>query len=183
MSYYLQLFLFLVRHLHCQQVLKLLSVRSWTSLYLGCNWSTPHLACPWVIDFVFSKNVLFFFSDFLNTTCLLEKCRKSQRRKLKSPWIAWSRDNHYSFLHIYLPSICVCVYFFFTKLGSYYSKYIFSLPLLTISSQPKPPSSFFLKYQKTGDLPGDAVVKNPPANAGDTGSIPGPGRSHMTRSI
>ena len=29
------------------------------------------------------------------------------------------------------------------------------------------------------DFPGDAVVKNPPANAGDTGSSPGPGRSHM----
>ena len=24
------------------------------------------------------------------------------------------------------------------------------------------------------------MVKNPPANAGDTGSSPGPGRSHMT---
>ena len=32
---------------------------------------------------------------------------------------------------------------------------------------------------KTGDFPGGAVVKNPPANAGDTGSSPGPGRSHM----
>ena len=32
------------------------------------------------------------------------------------------------------------------------------------------------------DLPGGAVVKNPPANAGDTGSSPGPGRSHMPRS-
>ena len=31
----------------------------------------------------------------------------------------------------------------------------------------------------TGDFPGGAVVKNLPANAGDTGSIPGPGRSHM----
>ena len=31
-------------------------------------------------------------------------------------------------------------------------------------------------------LPGGAVVKNPPANAGDTDSIPGPGRSHMPRS-
>ena len=29
------------------------------------------------------------------------------------------------------------------------------------------------------DFPGGAVVKNPLANAGDTGSIPGPGRSHM----
>ena len=33
-----------------------------------------------------------------------------------------------------------------------------------------------------GDFPGGTVVKNPPANAGDTGSIPGPGRSHMPRS-
>ena len=32
------------------------------------------------------------------------------------------------------------------------------------------------------DFPGGTVVKNPPANAGDTGSIPGLGRSHMLRS-
>ena len=31
-------------------------------------------------------------------------------------------------------------------------------------------------------FPGGAVVKNPPANAGDTSSSPGPGRSHMPRS-
>ena len=32
------------------------------------------------------------------------------------------------------------------------------------------------------DFPGGAVVKNPPANAGDTGSNPGLGRSHMPQS-
>ena len=33
---------------------------------------------------------------------------------------------------------------------------------------------------KNRDFPGVAVVKNPPLNAGDTGSIPGQGtRSHM----
>ena len=32
------------------------------------------------------------------------------------------------------------------------------------------------------DFPGGAVVKNPPANAGDMGSIPGPGGSHMPQS-
>ena len=31
-------------------------------------------------------------------------------------------------------------------------------------------------------FPGGAVVENPPANAGDTGSSPGPGRSHMPQS-
>ena len=33
-----------------------------------------------------------------------------------------------------------------------------------------------------GDFPGGAVAKNLPANAGDTGSSPGPGRSYMPRS-
>ena len=32
------------------------------------------------------------------------------------------------------------------------------------------------------DFPGGTVVKNPPANAGDRGSIPGLGRSHMSQS-
>ena len=38
-----------------------------------------------------------------------------------------------------------------------------------------------IKKSKWG-FPGGAVVKNPPANAGDTGSSPGPGRSHMPQS-
>ena len=32
------------------------------------------------------------------------------------------------------------------------------------------------------DFSGDSVVKSPPGNVGDTGSIPGPGRSHMSQS-
>ena len=39
-----------------------------------------------------------------------------------------------------------------------------------------------LPWWRSGGFPGGAVVKNPPANAGDTGSSPGPGRSHMPRS-
>ena len=47
--------------------------------------------------------------------------------------------------------------------------------------------SFFLGYENVlklwlADFPGSTVVKNLPANAGDTGSIPGPGSSHMPRS-
>ena len=38
-----------------------------------------------------------------------------------------------------------------------------------------------IKDQRRG-FPGDAVVKNPPANAGDTNLTPGPGRPHMPRS-
>ena len=35
---------------------------------------------------------------------------------------------------------------------------------------------------RNGGFPGGAVVENLPANAGDTGSSPGLGRSHMLRS-
>ena len=35
---------------------------------------------------------------------------------------------------------------------------------------------------KLRGFPGGAVVRNPPANAGDTGSCPRPGRFHMPRS-
>ena len=38
------------------------------------------------------------------------------------------------------------------------------------------------KKKNRGDFPGGAVVKNPPVNAGDTGSSPGSGRSHMPQS-
>ena len=38
----------------------------------------------------------------------------------------------------------------------------------------------WLRNQPLGS-PGGTVVKNPPANARDTGSIPGPGKSHMPR--
>ena len=38
------------------------------------------------------------------------------------------------------------------------------------------------KGRHLGDIPGGAVVKNPPANAGDMGLHSGPGRSHMLRS-
>ena len=33
-----------------------------------------------------------------------------------------------------------------------------------------------------GDFPGGVVVKNPPPNAGDMGSSPGPGRPQMLQS-
>ena len=38
------------------------------------------------------------------------------------------------------------------------------------------------KKQNLWDFPGGTVIKNPPANAGETGSSPGPGGSHMPRS-
>ena len=44
-----------------------------------------------------------------------------------------------------------------------------------------PRRKFAIKDYLKG-FPGGAVVGSPPADAGDTGSIPGPGRSHMLRS-
>ena len=42
--------------------------------------------------------------------------------------------------------------------------------------------SWLCKSPLRWGFPGGAVVKNPPANAGDTGSSPGLGRSHMPQS-
>ena len=41
------------------------------------------------------------------------------------------------------------------------------------------PRNGLTKKSSSKGFPGGAVVKNLPANAGDTGSSPGPGRSHM----
>ena len=67
-----------------------------------------------------------------------------------------------------------------------------SVILLQLRILAPKPSPSPLSYLKTpihiqnrgggGHFPGGAVVKNPPANAGDTGLSPGPGRSHMPRS-
>ena len=40
-----------------------------------------------------------------------------------------------------------------------------------------------IKKLKTGDFPGSPVVKSFPANAGNTDSIPGSGRSHMPQQL
>ena len=41
---------------------------------------------------------------------------------------------------------------------------------------------YWWEYKLVQGFPDGAVVKNPPANAGDTGSSPGLGRSHMPQS-
>ena len=40
-------------------------------------------------------------------------------------------------------------------------------------------TDYYIPDKKRGGFSGGTVVKNPPANAGDTGLNPGPGRSHM----
>ena len=42
--------------------------------------------------------------------------------------------------------------------------------------------AYMYSRKETLGLPWWRSVKNPPANAGDTGLSPGPGRSHMPRS-
>ena len=59
-----------------------------------------------------------------------------------------------------------------------------SLPLKIYAKEikfPIPTKKQTLKYM-SWDFPGGPMVKNPPANAGDMGSIPGSGRSHVPQS-
>ena len=56
------------------------------------------------------------------------------------------------------------------------------IPLSVFGNMSRP-NSMVTKYKKNSwGFPGGAVVENLPANAGDTGSSPGLGRSHMPRS-
>ena len=62
-------------------------------------------------------------------------------------------------------------------------------PQKEIEGQTFPQCASCLKVQgqfrgqsMAGDSPGSPVNKNPPSNAGDAGSIPGPGRLHMSPS-
>ena len=41
---------------------------------------------------------------------------------------------------------------------------------------------FFFKKIRLWNFPSGLVVKNPSANAGDMGSVPGPGRFHIPQS-
>ena len=52
--------------------------------------------------------------------------------------------------------------------------------LLFLCAEPRAAANPFLKMFQ--GFPGGSVVENLPANAGDTGSSPGLGRSHMPRS-
>ena len=57
-----------------------------------------------------------------------------------------------------------------------YMKYIHVRKLYRIEGRNK---KFSNKSWRCWDFPGGSTVKNPPSSAGDKGSIPGPGRSHM----
>ena len=53
---------------------------------------------------------------------------------------------------------------------------------MVTTSQKSTIDSQELKRKEPRGFPGGAVVENLPASAGDTGSSPGPGRSHMPQS-
>ena len=73
-------------------------------------------------------------------------------------------QNNYTNVYIYL----------FITISKEILVYVSSKTRLTVKKKKK--------KKKSRGFPGGAVVKNPPANAGDTGSSPGPGRSHTPQS-
>ena len=61
-------------------------------------------------------------------------------------------------------------------------KFCITLEMLRLTKKGRKHHEKKLSKNKTQGFPGGAVVKNLPADAGDKGSIPGPGRSHMPQS-
>ena len=72
------------------------------------------------------------------------------------------------------PKLRICIYLF--------GIYCCIIMLCSLKQQTFFTSQFLCIRNPRRDFLGGAVVKNPPANAGNTGSSPGPGRSHMPRS-
>ena len=71
----------------------------------------------------------------------------------------------------------------FAKVGSPSKIGTICTPRITKKNNFLQKASLNQRYYKGHEgFPGGAVVKNPPPNAGDTGSSPGPGGSHMPRS-
>ena len=80
--------------------------------------------------------------------------------------------------------MCFCFSPFSFALSEYFLMYHFSCFNNFFNVYFK---SYFLKAQiifesHFGGFPGDSVIKNPPASAGDVDSVPGLGRTHMLQS-
>ena len=82
-----------------------------------------------------------------------------------------------------IPKIAICSYHVQPRRVSHgiicpYSQYVFIVEMG--KGRAEGSSSFCSVYfQDLNHCTGGTVVKNLPANAGDMGSSPGPGRSHM----
>ena len=95
---------------------------------------------------------------------------------------AWNRSFpiHLQLSNLYTQHLFksyVCVTFFFNWASKYILSNMWGIKLYHIRSVLIREFTDFLN--PIWDLPGGPVVKNPPANAGDTGSISAPGKSHM----
>ena len=95
------------------------------------------------------------------------------------PTLSQRNEHCSSFLNLNLPlhHWILLIVPFFSLLEysvSYHQCFSSILALTMLLSYPRKIFSW--------DFPGGAVVKNPPAYAGDTGSSPGPGRSQMPQS-
>ena len=75
--------------------------------------------------------------------------------------------------------VCICLFIFTLSFYKPFPPCFSNLPL-----HKKLPKNLETENSNNdfSGFPGGAEVKNPPAKAGDTGSSPGPGRSHMPRS-
>ena len=73
----------------------------------------------------------------------------------------------------------VKIFSYIGKIFDYVSQFCFSPESIKIKGLASGSSEVLILKEQVLGFPGGAVGKNPPINAGCTGSMPGPGRSHM----
>ena len=77
--------------------------------------------------------------------------------------------------------VCVCVHTHIYITESVHLKLIRHCKLLNFKKKKKGLEGHIKKFG-VGGFPGGSVIKNLPANAGDAGSTPDPGRSQLLQS-
>ena len=110
--------------------------------------------------------------DHHSSRCSIAVCSSSTR---------WFRYEFYTFLGTSLQSLCTQIYYLGDFPQTFPSTQNVMLPA-PFSACSMPTLYLFIYFninitqKRESGFPGSSVIKNPSANAGDTGSVPGLGR-------
>ena len=160
-----------------------------TSLHLMIAWNNVKLACPHscknkILCCFPSKQTMGPNAIYIviqgnvnsNQSMYVSIQLKSGKSNLESHQNSWKTGKE----TINAKLVCHLISAYMVPPMSWHLTYL-SFSSSVADSRVIPWNLSSLKTEHPG-FPGGAVVKNPPASAGNTGSSPGPGRSHMRRS-
>ena len=135
--------------------------------------------CFLALSGIFFLNILI--CTWLNPQMQNPRIQRADCNTVRSAsWVVQVPCNKILLIPLSCP-LCHCCDSFHLFISIHKRIYVYSIKYIVAVILNKLLSVRSIKNKKNWDFPGGAVIKNPPANAGDTGSSPCPGRSHMQR--